>query len=349
MVPQLLPGSRSARAVSGLLRSNADQRTQQWKRSLLDALIVYNAQMLRAERHGIVAGGDGGDQPWSELTKLWRNAAQVPAYRVENAIVRAMTSLRDLIGGSYAFFLFGLLEPAPRLRRSLRQILSWRPCAILRDPDEPMERIAVRERWIAELDYVHDQGTFALIAGAGTPRAFTHRELAPPGTWEGSPSCRLLQRLGASSRLLVAVPLLPTLEAVMGFDRQSPSPPFEDREKRTAVTALSGLTPRLRQLARLYGLESGDPLTDREREILCALLTGAGEQQVAAQVGMTWRSAHARVAHIYRKLGVTTRAELMACFLKGASDDAESSPADIVRTSQSRTPLKPKRRKATKR
>lgn len=226
-----------------------------------------------------------------------------------------MTSLRDLLEASHSFFLFGLLEPATRLRQSLRPILSWRPCCLLRDPDEPEERIAIRERWIAERDYVNDQGTFQLIATAGTPRAYTHRELAPPGTWEGSPACELLQRLGASSRLLVAVPLLPTLEPVMGFDRDAPDPPFGDREKQIAVTALSGLTPRFRQLARLWGLEEGKPLTERERELLCALLTGASEREVAEQVGITWRSAHARIAHIYRKLGVTTRAELMAQFL----------------------------------
>lgn len=264
--------------------------------------------------------------PWKALVQLWSDAAGAPAHAADGAVVRAMVAIRNLIDARYSFLLFGMLDPPERVRDSLEPITGWRPCGFLRDPDEPPERIELRNSWIAKYQYVHDRGTQAFLRDAGVARVATHRAVAPPGTWKESPSRDLMERLGLSSRMIVAVPLAVTLEAYMGFDREPPATEFEEHAQQTALAAVKGLAPVLLRLARLQGLERGAPLTPREQSLLRALLTGASEKEVAEQVNMTWRSAHRRIADVYRKLGVTTRAELMACFLEGAAKARQPTP-----------------------
>lgn len=58
--------------------------------------------------------------------------------------------------------------------------------------------------------------------------------------------------------------------------------------------------------------ELADGLTRREQETLAALLTGVSEKQIAARLGISPHTVHDYVKRLYRKLGVTSRAALMA-------------------------------------
>ncbi len=58
-------------------------------------------------------------------------------------------------------------------------------------------------------------------------------------------------------------------------------------------------------------------LSPRERETLALLMTGAPEKQIAARLGISPHTAHDYVKALYKKLGVTSRAELMARALRG--------------------------------
>jgi DNA-binding CsgD family transcriptional regulator len=53
-------------------------------------------------------------------------------------------------------------------------------------------------------------------------------------------------------------------------------------------------------------------LSPRERDTLRLLLTGAPEKDVAERLGVSPHTAHHYVKAVYKKLGVTRRAELMA-------------------------------------
>jgi DNA-binding NarL/FixJ family response regulator len=55
-----------------------------------------------------------------------------------------------------------------------------------------------------------------------------------------------------------------------------------------------------------------DTLSPREQEALGVLLTGAPEKQVAVRLGVSRHTAHEYVKALYRKLGVRSRAQLMA-------------------------------------
>jgi DNA-binding CsgD family transcriptional regulator len=53
-------------------------------------------------------------------------------------------------------------------------------------------------------------------------------------------------------------------------------------------------------------------LSPRERETLAILMTGAPQKEIAVRLGISRHTAHDYIKIVYRKLGVTSRAELMA-------------------------------------
>ena len=57
---------------------------------------------------------------------------------------------------------------------------------------------------------------------------------------------------------------------------------------------------------------AASPLSAREREVLAALLAGRSNAQIAAELGTASRTVANQVASIFRKLGVSSRAELAA-------------------------------------
>jgi DNA-binding CsgD family transcriptional regulator len=59
-------------------------------------------------------------------------------------------------------------------------------------------------------------------------------------------------------------------------------------------------------------LTEQDGFSPRERETLALLLTGTSEKCVAARLGLSRHTVHDYVKAIYKKLGVASRAELMA-------------------------------------
>lgn len=56
----------------------------------------------------------------------------------------------------------------------------------------------------------------------------------------------------------------------------------------------------------------GVSMTRRERETLELLLTGAARKQIAARMGVSLHTVHDYVKAVFKKLGVNSRAELMA-------------------------------------
>jgi DNA-binding NarL/FixJ family response regulator len=56
---------------------------------------------------------------------------------------------------------------------------------------------------------------------------------------------------------------------------------------------------------------SSDPLSDREREVLTLLALGHTNHEIAKQLFISVRTAEAHRAHILKKLGLASRAELV--------------------------------------
>jgi DNA-binding NarL/FixJ family response regulator len=71
---------------------------------------------------------------------------------------------------------------------------------------------------------------------------------------------------------------------------------------------------------------ASDPLSDREREVLRLLALGHTNQEIAGMLYISVRTAETHRAHIMRKLGLETRAELVRYALSsGLLDESQSS------------------------
>jgi DNA-binding NarL/FixJ family response regulator len=68
-------------------------------------------------------------------------------------------------------------------------------------------------------------------------------------------------------------------------------------------------------IARSTGAESRDgALTSTERAVACAAAAGRSNRQIAAARGTSMHTVANQLASVYRKLGISSRAELMAAW-----------------------------------
>jgi DNA-binding NarL/FixJ family response regulator len=67
-----------------------------------------------------------------------------------------------------------------------------------------------------------------------------------------------------------------------------------------------------------------DPLTARELEVLTRVAGGETNRGIARNLGITERTVKAHLTHIYRKLGVDSRASAVAHALREGLLDMES-------------------------
>jgi len=93
----------------------------------------------------------------------------------------------------------------------------------------------------------------------------------------------------------------------------------------------------------IFRRESGPPrhladgLTPREQETLGLLLTEASEKEMAARLGISPHTVHDHVKKLYRKLGVGSRAALMALAFS-SEPDGGAAAAPLTRGGRRRSP-----------
>ncbi len=61
---------------------------------------------------------------------------------------------------------------------------------------------------------------------------------------------------------------------------------------------------------------AADDLPPRAAEVLCHLLAGDSEKQVARRMRLSFHTVHGHVKVVYRRYGVSSRAELLALHLR---------------------------------
>lgn len=173
----------------------------------------------------------------------------------------------------------------------------------------------------AELEraHVHDPPTQEFVAGPYVTRVRDRRDVVPDRDNDTTPSGVHLRKLGFSERIVVATPVTSRAEIFVGFDRLEGSPGYTESDRALLHDAIPALTRHGRSLALMFGLVGDEGmLTLRERQVLRHLLHGASEAEAAFAIGMSKRNCHQRVVRIYRQLGVSSRGELLGCWLSGA-------------------------------
>jgi DNA-binding CsgD family transcriptional regulator len=179
-----------------------------------------------------------------------------------------------------------------------------------------------RSYWYEQ--FIHNQGfmqchsfqKFAALPGALVTR--TREQLVDDSDWYRSVEFQEKNRLLELDDLLASVLRWNHPHRLFVFTQVRPlrEKKFSARERRLTHLFVDELS---RYVGTALSLEVGgafDQLPPRVRQTLDCLLEGDSEKLVAARLGLSQHTVHQYVKDLYRRLGVSSRAELLALCLK---------------------------------
>jgi DNA-binding CsgD family transcriptional regulator len=267
---------------------------------------------------------------WRAFAEISCELAETSAHDVDGGLRRLLDWICDTTHARAAWVVFVVREetrPEVVARDALR---GWRPRRTIYHR-EPPEGILLREAYWADPPTPPDPTMLAIARTMGRHRAFLHREIVDGATWRRCPQATELWRpLNIHDRLMSGAAVAPSVELIFGVERATCDRRFGELERDLMGMVVERLAWFHRRLAWSHGMSgAGGTFTPRERVILTQLLSARSEKQIAAQLKLTERSTHQYVVGVYRKLGVTSRAELMARFLRGDRAPAANASASL--------------------
>lgn len=253
-----------------------------------------------------------GGRHWRTVYELVVALAEHPMHDVDGALALLLDRLIAATGSRDAFVVMATRggpaanDPMSGLRP--RRVINHRT------PAKDLELIRSYYSQVSKTSA--DPHTRAMALGAGTHRAALRCELVDDATWFRSEQVQeLFPLLDIQDRLVGACAVSPHAEVFFGCNRGPGDGAYRARERNLMREAMHGLAWFHRRLALSHGLVSSEAvLTPRERTIVAHLMAGGSEKVIASALGLTGRTTHQYVVSIYRRLGVTSRAELTARF-----------------------------------
>ena len=81
---------------------------------------------------------------------------------------------------------------------------------------------------------------------------------------------------------------------------------------RSALARETNAQGKVDLVTALEQAAAGAMLTAREKEICAAVLAGLSDQQIAAKYGISFTTVRSHLKHIYGKLGISGRTQLLS-------------------------------------
>lgn len=193
-------------------------------------------------------------------------------------------------GGLFHFWVAGELDPAAvqAMVDGLRRSATWNPMVV--------PYFAVQDR---------DDGA-----------ARTRPELVPDSEWYRSDYFEVHRALGIDSTLFCNWRLPGGRHTNLIFARSPGERDFSARQKAVVSEFHALIAPLISGPLAGHAEPSPAVLAPRERQVLMCLLRGDSEKQAGLRLGLTRNTVNQYAKRIYRHFGVTSRAELMARWLK---------------------------------
>lgn len=162
--------------------------------------------------------------------------------------------------------------------------------------------------------------TERFLQTARTVRTLDRRDLMPDTEWDATPAGTHLERAEVGETLVSGFPLPGggSLTVTIHFPRDA-GPISNDRRSLLHLISLE-----LRRLHRRRGIGHAgvrtvaavSEMTPREREVFESMLGGHSVKEIARRIGVKEQTVSGYVKVIYRRLGVHSRGELMARYLR---------------------------------
>jgi DNA-binding CsgD family transcriptional regulator len=262
------------------------------------------------------------------IYQLWDELADFGAHLTDDALRYCMRRVCHWIGGDNAFWV-GTVRVVSGTQACKDPMLGWRIAAIrMLDPaHDSLRRVTdgVRDT------HSNDPGdtSRSLMADAGNFRLYgLHQgDLVDLEAFQKTEHYQQFYRqLGVTDRIWVAFPVNDDTECYFCFDSTVEGHRFSPRDFQLVAQVLRGIKWLHQQALLSHGLHAGDnALTNGERRVLNELLLGLAEKEIADRLQLTQGTVHQYAVKIFRKLGVSGRAQFMSLWLVGFSKAAEKS------------------------
>jgi DNA-binding CsgD family transcriptional regulator len=250
--------------------------------------------------------------------RIWDELAKAPAAEIDHSLKLLLETISESINADLAAWI-GTIRflRGPQAKKDL--LSGWRTKAIAFHPP-PLPKEAVRARAILKqrTSQPPSMTSIALAREAGEFRIHRLRDgFINFEEFSRTPHYTLYYTdMGISDRLWVGSPVSEEAESFVVFDRRGNGARFTEEDAEFAGYVMRGLTWFQRQVLVSHGLPIvQSPLTAMERKVMQLLLTDMSERQIAEKLGHSPHTAHGHVKQIFRKLGVSTRPELMSIWL----------------------------------
>ncbi|MBI5498043.1 MAG: helix-turn-helix transcriptional regulator [Deltaproteobacteria bacterium] len=250
------------------------------------------------------------ESDWRALVELVAQVADRRASHPSEAIYELVEGCGQLVG---AVSITATMAIRRRGAAAADPLLGFRPLRSLVSGPGRVRQEQILDEWTAlPSNYVEDPMTQRVVAGTGTLRTMTRRQVIDDQSFAGTPAARLLEQFGHTDRMVGARPLHPDVECYLILDRAAP-PDFGERERAFVTELLLVSRAPFERWVRAHGLfPDQSPLSPRETEVLGLLLRGLSEKEAADRLSLTVGSTHQYVVSVYRKLGVCSHRELMS-------------------------------------
>lgn len=254
----------------------------------------------------------------TDLVRLWNELADLPAAQFDEALVQLMSTLCGWLRADNATWV-GAVRMARGSAAARDAQHGWRGRTVQPLHTFPGQALLVRQA-MQEQDGGPSMTTNALMRDAGSFRVRRLRDgFVDLGAFRATPHYRVFYRApGIRDRMWVMVPVNPDCESCLFFDSHTPRRHFSRRDAQLAADALQGSTWFHRRLLLGHGLLVADkPLSPSQHKLMRLLLSDRTEARIADDLGLTLSTTHTYVTTLYRRLGVNSRAGLMALWLQG--------------------------------
>lgn len=269
-----------------------------------------------------------------DIYQLWDKLADFGAHMTDEALRCCMQTVCEWVGADNAFWV-GSVRMANITRTDKDPMLGWRIGALrMMNPEHDALRTVMDGARDTHSDDPGDTSR-SLVADAGRFRTYgLHRgDLVDLKAFKKTAHYDYFYRqIGVEDRIWVAFPVNDDAESFFCFDSTQAGYRFSDAHFELVAKVLRGIKWLHLQALLSHGLHAGDrALTDGERRVVDKLLAGSAEKEIADHLQLTPGTVHQYAVKIFRKFGVSGRAQFMSLWLAGfprAADKKKRSDAD---------------------
>lgn len=253
---------------------------------------------------------------WLTIASILTELVQYPANELDEATRMLLERLGGVLGAACSVGILCHRRAEPVADGVPDPLHGWRPVHLSVYGELLEQMQSASKEWMSgDPGQIADGLAAPFLQHAGQVRCHRQIDLYPDQeAYRQSRGYQLDQTMGIVDVLVGGRPIAVNMEMALVFYSLDAS--FSEHDRALVLATLQGLAPTCERYAQSLGLLPGQQrLSPRERETLSYLLQDMSEKEVARSMNVQPATVHEYVTAVYRKLNVSSRAELMALWL----------------------------------